>query len=231
MKSTTRGFFITFEGLEGAGKSTQARRLFEVLKDKGYPVILTREPGGTPISDRIRELLIDHNHMDMLPMTELFLFAAARVQHVEKVIRPEIEEGRIVICDRFVDATVAYQAYGRQLPQNQVREINEASAWNVRPDITFLLDIEPPHGLSRVRSRVQENEKVADRMERESLEFFERVRRGYLDLAYEEPQRFRKIDSSLDLDVVHGHILECALRELEKGWGDLKRLTAPSFEL
>jgi len=231
MKSSTRGYFITFEGLEGAGKSTQARRLFEVLKDKGYPVVLTREPGGTAIGDRIREILIDYLHMDMLPLTELFLFAASRVQHVEKVIRPELGEGRIVICDRFTDATVAYQGYGREIPQAQVREINELSAWNARPDLTFLLDIEPAHGLSRVRSRVQENEKVADRMERENLEFFERVRRGYLDLAYEEPQRFRKIDSAMDLDIVHSHILECTLREITRSWGDLKRLTAPSFDL
>jgi len=231
MSKETRGFFITFEGIEGAGKSTQARRLFEVLQGKGYPVIFTREPGGTPVGEAIRGILADPVYHDMLPLVELFLFSASRVQHAERVIRPALEEGQIVICDRFYDATLAYQGYGRELHLTMVREINETSAWNVRPDMTFLLDIEPYHGLSRVRSRVEENEKEADRIEHESMAFFERVRQGYLAIAYDEPQRFRRVDSAADLDVVHGQILDTTLRELGRRWGDPNRLAISSLDL
>ena len=219
-----QGFFITFEGIEGAGKTTQARRLYEVLKEKGYPVVITREPGGTAIGDRIRAILIDPDCAEMVPLAELFLFAAARVQHITQVIRPLLEEGRIVICDRFTDATLAYQGYGRGIHLTQVREINEAASWNVRPNLTLLLDIEPYHGLSRVRNRAEIDEKAPDRLEREQADFYERVRRGYLEIAYDEPQRFRRFDSAQDLDVVHGQILDCVMRELDKTWGTPQRL-------
>ncbi len=231
MKNETRGYFITFEGIEGAGKSTQARRLHEVLKGKGYPVVITREPGGTALGDAVRSIMIDTRFSDMVPLAELFLISAQRVQHIQKVIRPELEEGKIVICDRFVDATLAYQGYGREIHLTQVREVNEMAAWNLRPDLTFLLDIEPAHGLSRISSRVQENEKVADRMEREGLDFFERIRHGYLNIAYEEPQRFRKIDSTQDMDLVHHQILDCSLRELARHWGDPNRLAVQGLDL
>lgn len=231
MNKGTRGYFITFEGIEGAGKSTQARRLHEVLKGKGYPVVLTREPGGTAVGDAIRNILADPQYDDMVPLAELFLFSASRVQHNDRFIRPMLGEGRIVICDRFYDATLAYQGYGREMPQAQVREINEMSSWNLRPDLTFLLDIEPAHGLARVSSRVEENQKQADRMEREDLTFFERVRHGYLNIAYEEPQRFRRVDSTLDMDVVHAQILDATLRELARHWGDPNRLAIRSLDL
>lgn len=223
------GFFITFEGIEGAGKTTQSKRLFEVLRDKGYPVVFTREPGGTPIGDRIRAILIDPGCSEMVPLAELFLFAAARVQHIHQVIRPLLEEGRIVICDRFTDATLAYQGYGRGIPITQVREINEAASWTVRPDLTLLLDVEPYQGLSRVHNRAEVNDNAPDRLEREKADFHERVRRGYLDISYEEPQRFRRFDSTLDLDVVHGQILDCVMRELDRSWGTPQRLDLGSL--
>jgi dTMP kinase len=219
-----RGYFITFEGIEGSGKTTQATRLYQVLKEKGYPVVLSREPGGTPIGERVRAILADPEAREMTPLTELFLFAAARAQHVHQVIRPMVEEGRIVICDRFYDATVAYQAYGRELPLAQVHQINELVAWNLRPDLTFLMDIEPYYAYGRVKERCATNESQVERIEEEDIPFFERVRHGYLNLAYEEPQRFRKFDSSQDLDYVHRQVLECALRELGKNWGDPQRL-------
>ena len=231
MSKGTRGYFITFEGIEGAGKSTQARRLYEVLKGRGYPVLLTREPGGTPVGDAVRNILANPAYTDMTPLAELFLFSASRTQHVDRVIRPALEEGRIVICDRFFDATLAYQAYGRGIPLSQVRQINQMAAWNTRPDLTFLLDIDPAAGINRVRSRVLENNLETERIERETLEFFDKVRHGYLNMAYEEPQRFRRIESDGNLDAVHGQILDCTVRELDRGWGDLKRLALGTLEL
>jgi dTMP kinase len=231
MSTATRGYFITFEGIEGAGKSTQARRLFEVLQARGYPVVLTREPGGTMVGDAVRNVLANPAYSDMTPLAELFLFSASRTQHVDKVIRPALEEGRIVICDRFFDATVAYQSYGRGIPLSQVLQINQMASWNTRPDLTFLLDIEPSAGLNRVRSRVLENQLETERIERETLDFFEKVRHGYLNMAFDEPQRFRRIESDGNLDHVHNQILECTLRELGRTWGDLRRLSLGSIDI
>jgi len=210
------GVFITFEGIEGAGKSTQARRLFQALSDAGYPCLLTSEPGGTPLGTAIRNLLADIEYNDMTPIAELFLFSSARAQHVENKIRPSLEEGKIVICDRFFDASIAYQGFGRGLPLNIIWETISRSSWNVRPDLTFLLDVEPALGLTRISRRIQELEIPADRIEKESLAFFERVREGYFHLSREEPIRFRILDGSMGIAELQGAILNIVLKELTR---------------
>lgn len=220
----TRGYFITFEGIEGAGKSTHAMRLYEMLKEKGYPVILTREPGGTAIGEKIRSLLIDTEHTEMAPLTELFLVSASRAQHLHQTIRPALGEGKIVICDRFTDATLAYQGFGRELHITMVREVNEIAAWNCKPDLTLLFDLDPYQAMARVRDRRHVEEQLPDRLERQNIEFYERVRKGYLEIAYEEPQRFRKLDGSLSLDMLWNQIHETVMRELSRSWGDPERL-------
>lgn len=220
----TNGYFITFEGIEGAGKSTHAARLYETLKEKGYPVIFTREPGGTAVGEKIRTLLTDPCHTEMAALTELFLVSASRAQHLHQTIRPALGEGKIVVCDRFIDATIAYQGYGRDLHLTMVREINQMAAWNCRPDITLLFDLDPYQAMARVRDRRHIEEQLPDRLERQDMEFYERVRKGYLDLAYEEPQRIRKFDASLSLDILWSQIYDCVMRELGRNWGDPERL-------
>ncbi|NDD29827.1 MAG: dTMP kinase [Proteobacteria bacterium] len=227
----SKGFFITFEGIEGAGKSTHAARLFETLKEKGYPVVLTREPGGTPIGEKLRTIVTDPAHGEMAPLTELLLMAASRAQHLHQVIRPALGEGKIVISDRFTDATLAYQGYGREMHLAMVREVNEVAAWNCRPDITLLFDLEPYHAMSRVRDRRQIEEQLPDRLERQTMDFYDRVRKGYLDIAYEEPQRFRKFDAAQPLDVLWSQVFECVMREIARNWGDPDRLEMPGLTL
>lgn len=219
-----KGFFITFEGIEGVGKSTQVQRLYEVLKEKGYPVRFTREPGGTRIGEAIREVLARVDYDEMHALAEVFLFSAARVQHIEQIIRPAIEEGYIVICDRFYDATLAYQGYGRGVHLTTIRDINSIAAWGAKPDLTFLLDAEPALGMTRVRRRLEEKEEFADRMERESFEFFDKVREGYLQTAQEEPGRFRVLDAGADYDFLHRKIVDIALSEIGKRWGSLQKM-------
>lgn len=212
-----KGYMITFEGLEGAGKSTQARILFETLSKEGYPCVLTSEPGGTALGNAIRKIITDLQFTDMTALSELLLICAARAQHVEKLIRPSLEEGKIVICDRFTDATLAYQCFGRDLPESTVRETSSRASWNVRPNMTIFLDLDPALGLSRVYNRIQELEKPADRIEKETLDFFHRVREGYYFISREEPERFRILDGSQPLEEVSRKIYELA-------GGDLRRI-------
>jgi dTMP kinase len=211
-----RGFFITFEGLEGSGKSTQARILYDKLSSIGYPCVLTSEPGGTQLGEAIRAILIDNKYRDMTPLAELYLFAASRVQHVDRVIRPSLEEGKIVICDRFTDASIAYQSFGRGLSETLIRETSSVASWNVRPNLTLFLDIDPGKGLYRVSQRLQELELTADRIEKEGLSFFERVREGYHYIAREEPQRFRILDADQAKEDVASRIYEVVDKELIK---------------
>lgn len=221
----TEGLFITFEGLEGAGKSTQAQMLVNHLEREGYPVLLTREPGGTPIGEAIRDLLIDPAHEEMDPLAEVFLFAAARRQHVEQLIRPRLSEGTIVVCDRFADATVAYQGYGRRVHLTQIREVNGMCLWRTQPDLTFYLDIEPGLGLARLRERYRQDGSVADRLERLDLDFFSRVREGYMDLVRDEPGRMRYLDASLEREALHARIVDCVMREVQRRIPNRHRLT------
>lgn len=210
------GFFITFEGLEGAGKSTQAKLLYRTLSEKGYPCHLTSEPGGTDLGNAIRDILTDNRYKGMAPLAELYLFSAARAQHVERIIRPSLEEGKIIICDRFSDASLAYQGFGRGLPENLIRETTSRASWNVKPDLTFYMDIEPEKGLSRVSKRIQELEITADRIEREQIDFFRRVREGYLYIAREEPIRVKVLDANLDIEVLSKKIYEEVDTELSR---------------
>jgi dTMP kinase len=222
---SVEGLFITFEGLEGAGKSTQARLLCDRLQASGYPVTLVREPGGTAVGEALRNILADSQYDDMSPLTEVFLFAASRSQLVEQVIRPQLGEGGIVICDRFYDATLAYQGYGRGVHPTQIREISDICTWGVRPDITFLLDIEPARGLSRVRTRSVETLTKMDRFEELDLGFFERVREGYMEIAQDEPFRFKVLDGTGDPGPIAQRICDLTMDLVKKKITDPGRLS------
>ena len=219
------GLFITFEGLEGAGKSTQAKLLADKLTEAGYPVTLVREPGGTKVGEAIRGLLADPHYDDMSPLSEVFLFAASRTQLVQQVIRPKLGEGTIVICDRFTDATLAYQGFGRGVHPTQLREISDICSWGVHPDVTFLLDIEPARGLNRVRTRSVETLTKLDRFENLDLGFFEKVRDGYMAISSEEPFRFRVLDATGDVEPLAQKIFGLAMDMVKKKIPDPGRLS------
>lgn len=193
---TTRGFFISFEGIEGSGKTSQIRRLGARLEQAGHQVIVTREPGGCPIADAIRRILLHPDSIDLVPRAELLLYAAARAQHVEEVIRPGLAAGTIVLCDRFTDATLAYQGGGRGLDTELVTELNALATSGIMPDVTLLLDLPVAAGLHRAHAR---NEALAlhdeGRFEAEHLDFHCRVRQSYLDLAA-TTSRFAVIDAA-----------------------------------
>lgn len=180
--------FITFEGVEGAGKSTQIRCLADILSAKGYPVVTTREPGAGHIGQQIRQIILaDHQ---VVPEAELLLYAADRAQHVRTLIRPALAEGKVVVCDRYADSTVAYQGYGRGLPMATIETLNQIATGGLKPDFTVLLDLDPAAGLARSKARA-----LLDRMEQESLAFHQRVRHGFLQLARQEPDRFQVFDA------------------------------------
>jgi len=194
------GQFITFEGVEGCGKTTQIRRLAEALRQKGQSVTLTREPGGCPISDKIRHILLDAENSAMTPLAELLLYAAARAQHIAEVIAPALDSGAVVLCDRFTDATVAYQGYGRALDLQRIMQLNSMVASEYKPDLTILLDCPAEIGLKRALARIERSSAEdatalrEERFEKESIEFHKRVREGYLSLAARESDRFVVID-------------------------------------
>jgi len=195
----TRGKFITFEGPEGSGKTTQARRLMARLTEMGHEVLYTREPGGTATGELIREILQhDKAGEPLCAESELFLFAASRAQLVRNVIIPALERGAFVICDRFADSTTAYQGYGRGFPIEQMIAINSLAIDGAVPDVTLLLDVTVQLGFERLASRQKELFQTPDRMEREERDFHERVRSGYLELAKRWPDRFQIIDASRD---------------------------------
>jgi dTMP kinase len=203
--------FITFEGIEGCGKSTQVKLAGRYLKKQRIPFITTEEPGGTPIGRRVREMLLNNAPYDGAKMhgeTELLLFFAARAQHVREVIRPSLREGKVVLCDRFSDATIAYQGFGRGLNIDLIRLINDFSSDGLKPDFTLLFDLPVEIGLKRAMERISRNKGIPaeDRFEREALEFHSRVRAGYLTLARNEPDRFRIVDASKDIESVHHEV-------------------------
>jgi dTMP kinase len=188
--------FITFEGIEGSGKTTQIRRLKRYLTQKGIPCKVTREPGGCPIGEKIRKILLNPDHREMVPLSELFLYEASRAQHVKEVIEPHLAKGAVVLCDRFSDASIAYQGYGRKLGLALVKRLNRLSSQRIKPHVTFLLDCPSDLGLKRAvqRNQVQKKERE-ERFEREKIQFHYRVRRGYLSLAKKEPRRVKVIDT------------------------------------
>ena len=187
--------FITLEGPEGSGKTTQAKRLGEWLRGSGRDCITTKEPGGTPLADRIRGILL-HPDSTMEPLTELLLYAASRHQHVMEVIRPGLGRGAIVISDRFTDATLAYQGFGRLLDLDRLRQLNDWVTGSLRPDLTLLFDLDERLGLERAHARIAATTNEEGRFEAEDLRFHRRVREGYLTLATAEPHRFAVVDAS-----------------------------------
>lgn len=207
-RKAKRGFFLSFEGGEGAGKTTQIARLAHALEHEGHAVVVTREPGGSAIANRVRSLLLDPKMKGLVPMAELFLYEASRAQHVSDTIRPALAAGNIVICDRFADSSVVYQGVARGLKAPLVKALNEMATGGLKPHRTLVLDLDPRIGLARVGSRG-----VLDRMEQEALSFHKAVRAGFRKLAREEPKRVRLIDASRSRDDIHASI--CAqLREL-----------------
>ena len=197
-----RGHFITFEGTDGAGKTTQIQRLSTDLSQAGYDVCLTREPGGTSISEQIRDMLLNPDHSEMAATTELLLYAASRAQHVSEVIKPALELGKIVISSRFADAMVVYQGYGRGLDLERIHHLNRIATDGITPDVTFVLDLPVEVGLQRV----QNSRGSLDRLEREKIEFHQRLREGYRRLAQQEPQRLKIIDAQVSPEQVYAQI-------------------------
>ena len=191
------GLFVTFEGVEGAGKTTQIRLLRDALEAEGHSVCVTREPGGDALAEGIRSLLL---HGEMAPRAELLLFLASRAQNVEKIIRPHLAAHGIVLCDRYIDSSVAYQGAGRGLGREQVAHLNTFATHDLMPDLTFLLDLPPEVGLARQPEK--------NRMETESLEFHQRVQEGFLSEAQNNPARFCVLDALQPPDALHRQILE-----------------------
>lgn len=211
------GFFITFEGIEGCGKTTQIRLLAERLKEQGRELLLTREPGGTEIGERIRSVLLDSAHRDMSPVTELLLYGAARNQHVREVIRPALERGAVVLCDRYADATTAYQGAARRIDARTIDEVHRVATEGLWPALTLLLDMPAPVGLARAQDRnLFENlTGREDRFEREELAFHERVREGYLAIARREPGRVVVIDADRSIGEIQAEIASVVERAIE----------------
>ena len=197
------GCFLTLEGIEGAGKSTVAKLVRAWLEARGVPVCLTREPGGTPLAERVRQIVLEHGGEPLSPVTETLLMFAARALHVEQVIAPALLHGRWVVCDRFTDATRAYQGSGRGVNRSLIDALAQAVHPDLSPDCTLLLDLPVAAGLARARSRQGAG---ADRFEAETAAFFAQVRAGYLALAAAEPQRFRVIDATQPLDQVEREV-------------------------
>ena len=191
-----KGFFITFEGPDGCGKSTQGKLLAEHCRNLGYTVRLTREPGGPSISEKIRALLLDPENKEMCARAEALLYAASRAQHVEQTIRPAVEDGEVVICDRFMDSSIAYQAFGRELGDD-VRIINEFAVAGMQPDLTFFLDIDPEKGLMRAASHSK-----PDRLEQEKLEFHQKVYQGYQKIKEIYSSRYVCLDAEQSIETI-----------------------------
>lgn len=206
-----RGVFITVEGVEGAGKSTQVDRVARWLEEHGHVVVRTREPGGTKLAEKIREILLDKHNSSLSGQAELLLMFAARSQHLAEKIRPALERGECILCDRFTDATWAYQGGGRGLPRSDIAALERLVHESLQPDLTLLLDLPVKMGLSRASKRSE-----SDRFERESLEFFERVRQVYLERAEAHPGRFAVIDASGDVESVWSQIRHVLVERIKE---------------
>jgi len=203
-----RKCFISFEGIDGAGKTTQVELLYRKLMDVGFPVVAVREPGSTPLSEKIRELLLDVRNQDISSSAESFLYAAARSQLVAEIIKPALDAGKIVIADRYVDSTIAYQGYGRGMDIEFLKRLNLLATGGLMPCLTILLDLPPEEGIAR------RGELPLDRLEREGIGFHRAVREGYLTLSRSEPDRIVVVDARLQVEDVHEQILKRVLERL-----------------
>ena len=207
--------FITFEGGEGSGKTTQIQMADEHLRQQRRACLVPREPGGTELGKLIRKFLLEVGENEIAASTELFLYLADRAQHVQQIIRPGLAAGKIVLCDRFTDSTLAYQGYGRGLELEWLRRLNETATGGLCPSLTFLLDCPVESGLARAAGRRDRGgDSSEDRFEREEIEFHEKVRTGFLQMATQEPERYRVIDGSAPLMIVAERIREILDREL-----------------
>ncbi|MEE9526418.1 MAG: dTMP kinase [Syntrophobacteria bacterium] len=200
--------FVSFEGIEGCGKTTQVELLTTFLSQRGIPHLITREPGGTRLGKLIRKMLLDPAHSEMEPLTELFLYAADRAQHISQVIRPALETRQWLICDRFADATTAYQGYGRGQDLAFIQQLNQWATQGLWPHLSLLLDCPVEVGLDRARRRIEDSalEGREDRFEQQALAFHQKVRTGYLELAAQNPARFRILDATMELERLHEEI-------------------------
>jgi len=189
------GIFITFEGIDFCGKTTQAKKLANYLREKGYEVVLIREPGGEKIAEKIRRILLSGKNLEVIPVTELLLYEASRSQLTQRVILPQLKKKKIVICDRYFDSTLAYQGYGRELNKSMIEYLNRISTFGLVPDLTILLDVPVEISLKR---KAKEKKKSVDRLEREKFDFYQRVRNGYLKIAERNKKRIKFIDGRED---------------------------------
>ncbi len=206
-----KGCFISFEGVEGCGKTTQIERLQSALLERGHDVLLTREPGGTPVAEAIRALLLDPENKAISNTAELLLYAAARAQHVDELLRPALAAGKVVLCDRFFDSTTVYQGDGRELNPALIAQLNTIATQGLRPDRTYLLDLSVEAGLERARGRGR-----MDRLEQAPLAFHERVRAGYLRLAASEADRVLLVDGLADIESIAAIIQRDATQLLQE---------------
>lgn len=207
------GYFLTVEGIEGCGKTTQLQKLAKHLRDLGRNCVSTKEPGGTAIGDRVRAIILDPQAEGMDALTELFLLSASRRQHVMDVVHPAMEKGAVVLCDRYADASVVYQGYGRGIDLQRVRDINTWATNGLEPNLTVVFDIQEATGIGRARSRnAEQNNMDESRLEGEDLAFYRRVREGYLTIAKETPKRFAVIDAHGAIDEIFAAFLD-VLRE------------------
>ena len=195
-----KGLFITFEGIDGCGKTTQINLLKNYLENNGYKVILTREPGAKGLGEKLREILLNYDG-EVSSNCESFLFLADRAQHIDTIIKPAIQNGVVVLCDRHTDSTVAYQGYGRSLDLDQIKQLNNIATSGIKPDITFILDIDIETSLTRIG-------KGRDRMENSGREFFERVRNGYIEISKQEPERVKLLNGKDTIDDLNKQIID-----------------------
>lgn len=207
----SKGLFVSFEGIEGCGKTTQAMLLAKWLKSRGHQVIVTREPGGTPLAEKIRKVLLDSRNHQMSPLTELLLLQASRAQHLDQVIIPALKAGKIVVCDRFADSSTAYQGYGRGMDLEMVKQLNQIAVDGCWPGLTLVFDLPVEQGFARAAKR----KRALDRMEKQERAFHQKVRRGFKEIAKAEPARVKVLDGSFPPDVIQAAVRQLVYNRLK----------------
>ncbi|WP_214764680.1 dTMP kinase [Exiguobacterium sp. s141] len=206
-----KGMFITVEGPDGSGKTTQLQLLVQSLTEQGYEVVVTREPGGTKVGNSIREVLLSPEHDEMTPRVEMMLYAASRAQNIDQVIRPALRRGAVVVCDRFVDASIAYQGYGLQYDLSQILSLNDWATAGIKPDLTFLFDLTPDQASHRMKDRGQ-----LDRIESRDESFHQRVYEGFQILLEQHPERMVRIDANASIETIQDEVLDITLERLKE---------------